>query len=153
MTPLDVSGNHALRTHFVQLTEKMLSPLNRYVTSLVPPSTSMEGIRPFSLPDFLSHLKSTAPNPLRFRSQGLTMKGKVESEFYTSFCMSSAFAGWLEDKIDSLQAARTDTRLAASAALLGSQTGKEQRPSADWSIRSDTSDFSRTSSLGRGRGR
>lgn len=34
---LDHAGNEALRTHFIQLTEKMLSPLNRYVASLIPP--------------------------------------------------------------------------------------------------------------------
>ncbi len=133
------------------MTEKMLSPLNRYVTSLIPPPTSMESLRPFSLPDFLVHLKSTAPNPLRFRSKGLTLKGKVESDFYTSFCMSSAFAGWLEVRTDSLQAARASSRLAASAALMGSQTAKEGRVSEDWSNRSSSSSFGKASSAGMSR--
>jgi hypothetical protein len=83
----------------------------------------MQGIRPFSLPDFLSHLKSTAPNPLRFRSKGLTLKGKVESDFYASFCMSNAFAGWLESKVDSLQAARAEARLVAASTQLRGQAG------------------------------
>jgi len=37
LASLDFSGNAALRTFFIQLTEKMLAPLNRYVTSLIPP--------------------------------------------------------------------------------------------------------------------
>jgi hypothetical protein len=33
----DEAGNDALRHHFHQLTEKMLAPLNRFVSSLIPP--------------------------------------------------------------------------------------------------------------------
>jgi hypothetical protein len=35
--PSDAAGNETLRTFFIQLTEKMLAPLNRYVSSLIPP--------------------------------------------------------------------------------------------------------------------
>lgn len=118
----------------------------------------MESFRPFSLPDFLVHLKSTAPNPLRFRSKGLTMKGKVEHEFYTAFCMSCAFAGWLEQRIDSMQAARMEQRMAASAQLMhgglisrrGSVAPVEDRHSEDWSQGSSTSSFGRDSMGGEG---
>ena len=47
-----------------------------------------------------------APNPLQFRSKGLMTKGKVETEFYTSFCKSPGFAGWLRNRLVSLTEAK-----------------------------------------------
>ena len=130
---IDPAGNEALRTHFQQLSERMLVPLNRYFQTLVPtlqpspipspnpnathnvtPSTSISSmasfssttstssLRPFSLPAFLSHLKKHGPNPLAFRTKGLTSKSRVESDFYASFCMSATFAGWLSSRVESL---------------------------------------------------
>lgn len=126
--PSDAAGNETLRTFFIQLTEKMLAPLNRYVSSLIPPvgyvwscsfdrghhgayhspdvDSSPEGIKPFALTAFLHHLKAMAPNPLQFRSKGLTTKGKVETEFYTAFCKSPGFAGWLRNRLVSLTEAK-----------------------------------------------
>ena len=89
----------------------MLVPLNRYFQTLVPtlspnPSPSLGpgagGIKPFSIPSFLSHLKTKGPNPLTFRNKGLTSRTRVENDFYTSFCMSPTFAGWLASRVDSL---------------------------------------------------
>ncbi|WRT70225.1 uncharacterized protein IL334_007220 [Kwoniella shivajii] len=128
----DPEGNEALKTHFQQLTERFLVPLNRYFQTLVPtlstPSPSVSpstlpaststststsisaastshtagAIRPFSLPNFLSHLRNHGPNPLLFKTKGLSMKSRVENDFYASFCMSSTFARWLEARVDSL---------------------------------------------------
>ncbi|WVR00265.1 hypothetical protein IAU59_007408 [Kwoniella sp. CBS 9459] len=122
----DPEGNEALRTHFQQLTARFLVPLNRYFQTLVPtlstspnpspiPSPviphptgptstthSSGAIRPFSLPAFLSHLRNHGPNPLAFKTKGLSMKSRVENDFYASFCMSPTFARWLETRVDSL---------------------------------------------------
>jgi hypothetical protein len=125
--PLDIPGNDALRTHFQQLTEKMLVPLNRYFQTLVPtlspnpsdlslaagptqstqpgatgPSQGINTLKAFSLPSFLSHLKTRGPNPLSFRTRGLTSRARVEGDFYASFCKSPTFAGWLAARVDSM---------------------------------------------------
>lgn len=109
---LDIGANDALRTHFQQLTEQMLVPLNRYFQTLVPTlspnpaqttfTSGSNTLKPFSLPSFLTHLKTKGPNPLSFRSRGLTSRARVESDFYTAFCMSPTFAGWLATRVDSL---------------------------------------------------
>ena len=105
----------------------MLVPLNRYFQTLVPsvppsplpsaapspnpaflpstpliPHTGPGSIRPFSLPAFLNHLKKHGPNPLKFRTKGLSSKSRVENDFYASFCMSPTFAGWLSARMESL---------------------------------------------------
>jgi hypothetical protein len=103
----DPSANEAIRTHFQQLTERFLVPLNRYFQTLIPSSpnpSSMttSAIKPFSLPSFLSHTKTHGPNPLQFRTKGLSTKSRVESDFYASFGMSATFAGWLAARIESL---------------------------------------------------
>ena len=120
----DAAANEALRTHFQQLTDKMLVPLNRYFQTLVPnlsspspapspapsfmsspgvsTSSTTAFIRPFSLPAFLNHLKTHGPNPLAFKTKGLTSKARVENDFYASFCMSPTFAGWLASRVESL---------------------------------------------------
>nr|XP_031861745.1 uncharacterized protein CI109_002978 [Kwoniella shandongensis]KAA5528817.1 hypothetical protein CI109_002978 [Kwoniella shandongensis] len=121
----DPEGNEALRTHFQQLTERFLVPLNRYFQTLVPtlstptpspiPASPLStyssasnshlgttSIRPFSLPAFLTHLRNHGPNPLAFKTKGLSTKSRVESDFYASFCMSATFARWLAARVDSL---------------------------------------------------
>jgi len=109
----DAKGNEALRAHFQQLTEKMLVPLNRYFQTLVPtlspapspnPSevTQSSGIKPFSLPAFLTHLRTHDPNPLSFRTKGLSTKARVEHDFYAAFGISATFAGWLAARVESL---------------------------------------------------
>lgn len=102
----DVEANEALRMHFQQLTEKFLVPLNRYFQTLIPAKSSRQpDIKPFSLPSFLAHLRSTGPNPLAFKTKGLTMKSRVEHDFYATFAMSPTFAGWLSGRIESLGSA------------------------------------------------
>lgn len=138
LTP-DRAGNAALRTHFQQLTERFLVPLNRYFQTLVPPPTSgtstpqrptisrsqsftsvphptsttlpvppppralsLNGLKPFSLPSFLEHLKKHGPNPLSFKSKGLNSKARVENDFYAGFCKGACFSGWLAARVESL---------------------------------------------------
>lgn len=136
LTP-DRAGNAALRTHFQQLTERFLVPLNRYFQTLVPPpssgastpqrpplsrphsftahpssttlpvpppppAVSLNGLKPFSLPSFLEHLKKHGPNPLLFKSKGLASKVRVENDFYAAFCRGACFAGWLAARVESL---------------------------------------------------
>lgn len=103
----DVEANEALRMHFQQLTERFLVPLNRYFQTLIPTTTSTRrsDIKPFSLPSFLAHLRSTGPNPLAFKTKGLTMKSRVEHDFYATFGMSPTFSGWLSGRIESLDSA------------------------------------------------
>lgn len=120
----DPEGNEALRMHFQQLTEKFLAPLNRFFQTLVPhrttthgltlpsdgsqrmppppPALSVSALKPFSLPTFLAHLRAHGPNPLAFKTRGLQSKARVESDFYASFCMSPTFAGWLQQRVESL---------------------------------------------------
>lgn len=109
--------------HFQQLTERFLAPLNRYFQTLVPhrttkglsipsdgsqlmppppPALSVSALKPFSLPTFLAHLKAHGPNPLAFKTRGLQSKARVESDFYASFCMFPTFAGWLQQRVESL---------------------------------------------------
>jgi hypothetical protein len=103
----DIEANEALRMHFQQLTERFLVPLNRYFQTLIPATTSSRrsDIKPFSLPSFLAHLRSTGPNPLAFKTKGLTMKSRVEHDFYATFGMSPTFSGWLSGRIESLDSA------------------------------------------------
>jgi hypothetical protein len=100
----------------------MLVPLNRYFQTLVPtlspnpaalPSTTAPPatLKPFSLPAFLAHLRTHGPNPLAFRTKGLSSKARVESDFYAAFCMSPTFAGWLHARINSLGLVQTSTTL------------------------------------------
>ena len=68
--------------------------------------SSIAPVTPFSLSTFLHHLKALAPNPLQFRSKGLLSKGKVETEFYTTFCTVGCFMTWYQDHMNSVQARR-----------------------------------------------
>ena len=92
----------------------MLVPLNRYFQTLVPTLSPLPSppppmnvlhnpsIKPFSLPGFLSHVRTHGPNPLSFRTRGLSTKARVENDFYASFGMSPTFAGWLAARVESL---------------------------------------------------
>lgn len=73
---------------------------------LIRLSSSSAPVKPFSLPAFLHHLKALAPNPLQFRSKGLVSKGKVETEFYTTFCTAGCFMTWYQNHMSSVQAKR-----------------------------------------------
>lgn len=122
--------------HFQQLTERFLAPLNRYFQTLVPqrttkglsipsdgsqlmppppPALSVSALKPFSLPTFLAHLKAHGPNPLAFKTRGLQSKARVESDFYASFCMSPTFAGWLQQRVETLGIAVASASASASA--------------------------------------
>ncbi|TXT06632.1 uncharacterized protein COLE_05963 [Cutaneotrichosporon oleaginosum] len=167
----DKAGNVALRTHFQQLTERFLVPLNRYFQTLVPPPTSgastplrpslsrassftgpstlpvpppppalsLSGLRPFSLPNFLAHLKKHGPNPLAFKSKGLAGKARVEHDFYAAFCRGACFAGWLAARVDSLGVAVANSlgvppaRLSGDSGMLSSSSEAQRSLSASQS--------------------
>ncbi|KAL7418405.1 hypothetical protein Q5752_006863 [Cryptotrichosporon argae] len=91
------------------------SPVPRVAQTLAPPAPSSAAgspnpaagaavVRPFSLPAFLAHLRATGPNPLAFRTKGLSTKTRVETDFYTAFCMGGCFAAWLAGRVDSVGA-------------------------------------------------
>jgi len=169
---VDPAGNEALRAHFQQLTEKMLVPLNRYFQTLVPtlspaPSpnpgivTDNSTIKPFSLPAFLTHLRTHGPNPLLFRTKGLSTKARVENDFYAAFGMSASFAGWLGARVESLGlavAAQTSTLPVPSNVIpqrprpvLGLGYGQSVKPaqiSPEPTSESDTTRMSSDSSVG-----
>ncbi|KAJ9108801.1 hypothetical protein QFC21_000121 [Naganishia friedmannii] len=157
----DEAGNDALRHHFHQLTEKMLSPLNRYVSSLLPSSELHAAIKPFSLPAFLQHLKALAPNPLQFRSKGLLSKNKVETEFYTTFCTAGSFMAWYQEYLASINAERgvswplvdwpsstSQPRVSESTDSYVESRSSGTRGSGDLTPRSSLSSFNRPSSSG-----
>jgi hypothetical protein len=132
--------------HFQQLTERFLVPLNRYFQTLIPTpsSTSLQSsspaIKPFSLPSFLAHLRSTGPNPLAFKTKGLTMKSRVEHDFYASFGMSPTFAGWLSGRIESLGSAVKAQSVSSShnSSSIRATTGLFRQPLGDSSGFSDS---------------
>lgn len=175
----DPAGNAALRTHFHQLTERMLVPLNRYFQTLVPPRSSLpttpsglsphpanshnspqlmqlqhpkplrqgsgqlstmspltlsingnltpvlpaspavQTLKPFSLPNFLAHLRTHGPNPLAFKSRGITSKARTESDFYAAFCKSTTFATWLAARVEVLGLAVASNMLEDAIAAAG----------------------------------
>jgi hypothetical protein len=77
----------------------------------------------------LQHLKALAPNPLQFRSKGLLSKGKVETEFYTTFCTAGSFMTWYQDYMAMLQTKRGLTDGAAWPFVNWSAPAEESRTS------------------------
>jgi hypothetical protein len=112
-------------------------PLNRYFQTLVPTlSSNNQDIKSFSLPAFLNQLK-IGPNPLSFRQKGLSSKTRVESDFYTRFCMSQTFSGWLSSKMISIgsvvNASRQLKVMTLPAVINMERTSSEVRLSSDGS--------------------
>jgi hypothetical protein len=95
-----------------------------------PPALSLSGLKPFSLPNFLAHLKKHGPNPLAFKSKGLAGKARVESDFYAAFCMGACFAGWLAARVESLGLAVANSSLAVPVARLSGDSGMLSSSSA-----------------------
>ena len=159
----------------------MLVPLNRYFQTLVPtispspspyPSTfsinsssgnsssglSISSLKPFSLPSFLAHLKTRGPNPLSFRTRGLTSKSRVESDFYASFCMSATFAGWLAARVESLglavaaqssnSNANSNSTTTTTLAVPTDITPTKSRPSVSVCTHPDTVELGIVASMG-----
>lgn len=114
------SANVTMRRYFADLTERFLSPLNRYVASLVPASFDLSSpsevpkIRPFNNVDFLSSLKLHG-TPLAIRSRSLPTGASVRQGLYTDFLKCPNFSLWLHSRV---AAAEEEQRRRYIASLL-----------------------------------
>ncbi|SJX60483.1 uncharacterized protein SRS1_10102 [Sporisorium reilianum f. sp. reilianum] len=98
------SANVTMRRYFADLTERFLSPLNRYVASLVPASfdlgspSEVPKIRPFNTTDFLASLKAHG-TPLAIRSRSLPTGASVRQSLYLDFLRCPNFSLWLHSRV------------------------------------------------------
>ncbi|SNX81760.1 uncharacterized protein MEPE_00465 [Melanopsichium pennsylvanicum] len=98
------SANVTMRRYFADLTERFLSPLNRYVASLVPASfdlgspSEVPRIRPFNTTDFLASLKAHG-TPLAIRSRSLPTGASVRQSLYMDFLRCPNFSLWLHSRV------------------------------------------------------
>ncbi|KZV84127.1 DUF1630-domain-containing protein [Exidia glandulosa HHB12029] len=84
----EVEGSWAIRQHFSNRTTAMLAPLNRYLTSLIPPAGKGARLRPFNDADFFTSLE-THGSALTFRSSA------KRRAFYERWMRTLAFGAWL----------------------------------------------------------
>jgi hypothetical protein len=93
------------------MTEKFLTPLNRYFDQLVPTHVSSlsskknQGqLKPFQVDQFYRFLKENGP-PLQFRStfKARATTGDPIREFYTQFLKCGNFATWLRLRTNEAQ--------------------------------------------------
>lgn len=114
------SANVTMRRYFADLTERFLSPLNRYVASLVPASFDLSSpsevpkIRPFNTTDFLASLKMHG-TPLAVRSRSLPTGASVRQSLYMDFLRCPNFSLWLHSRV---AAAEEEQRRRYIASLL-----------------------------------
>lgn len=114
------AANVTMRRYFADLTERFLSPLNRYVASLVPASFDLSSpsevprIRPFNTAQFLSSLK-THGTPLAIRSRSLPTGASVRQSLYLDFLKCPNFSLWLHSRV---AAAEEEQRRRYIASLL-----------------------------------
>lgn len=114
------SANVTMRRYFADLTERFLSPLNRYVASLVPASFDLASpsevpkIRPFNTTDFLASLKAYG-TPLAIRSRSLPTGASVRQGLYLDFLKCPNFSLWLHSRV---AAAEEEQRRRYIASLL-----------------------------------
>jgi hypothetical protein len=104
--------NNILRRHFADMTEKFLTPLNRYFDQLLPThvnslSHSKKGqgqLKPFQVDQFYRFLKENGPQ-LQFRStfKARATTGDPIREFYTQFLKCGNFATWLRLRTNEAQ--------------------------------------------------
>ncbi|SPC65548.1 uncharacterized protein UHOD_00684 [Ustilago sp. UG-2017b] len=98
------AANVTMRRYFADLTERFLSPLNRYVASLVPASFDLSSpsevpkIRPFNTVDFLASLKAHG-TPLAIRSRSLPTGASVRQGLYLDFLKCPNFSLWLHSRV------------------------------------------------------
>lgn len=98
------AANVTMRRYFADLTERFLSPLNRYVASLVPASFDLASpsevpkIRPFNTVDFLASLKAHG-TPLAIRSRSLPTGASVRQGLYLDFLKCPNFSLWLHSRV------------------------------------------------------
>ncbi|SPO20108.1 uncharacterized protein UTRI_00503_B [Ustilago trichophora] len=114
------AANVTMRRYFADLTERFLSPLNRYVASLVPASFDLSSpsevpkIRPFNTIDFLASLKAHG-TPLAIRSRSLPTGASVRQSLYLDFLRCPNFSLWLHSRV---AAAEEEQRRRYIASLL-----------------------------------
>lgn len=114
------AANVSMRRYFADLTERFLSPLNRYVASLVPASFDLSSpaeaprIRPFNTVDFLASLKAHG-TPLAIRSRSLPTGASVRQSLYVDFLKCPNFSLWLHSRV---AAAEEEQRRRYIASLL-----------------------------------
>lgn len=99
------AANAMLRRYFADITERFLAPLNRYVSSLIPPATTKNGvpvdpshIKPFNTDAFLASLKAHG-TPLPLRSRSLPTGAAVRQGLYLDFLRSPNFSYYLTERI------------------------------------------------------
>lgn len=98
------AANAMLRRYFADITERFLSPLNRYVSSLIPPQGLSGGdsaakIKPFNTDAFLASLKAHG-TPLPLRSRSLPTASTVRAGLYLDFLRSPNFSFYLTERIE-----------------------------------------------------
>ncbi|CAO1619207.1 unnamed protein product [Jaminaea pallidilutea] len=98
-------ANAMLRRYFADITERFLSPLNRYISSLIPSSTLEKGhsvdasqIKPFNTDAFLASLKAHG-TPLPLRSRSLPTGAAVRQGLYLDFVKSPNFSYYLTERL------------------------------------------------------
>ncbi|CAO1618417.1 unnamed protein product [Sympodiomycopsis kandeliae] len=94
-------ANTLLRRHLVDMTERFLSPLNRYVSSLIPSDGTISDpskIKPFNTDNFLLSLKAHG-TPLNIRSRSLPTASTVRQGLYLDFLKSPNFSFYLTERI------------------------------------------------------
>ncbi|CAO1627971.1 unnamed protein product [Parajaminaea phylloscopi] len=98
-------ANAMLRRYFADITERFLAPLNRYISSLIPPEAAASGgpvdsakIRPFNTDAFLASLKAHG-TPLPLRSRSLPTGAALRQGLYLDFLRSPNFSYYLTERI------------------------------------------------------
>ncbi|KAG2187540.1 hypothetical protein INT44_005229 [Umbelopsis vinacea] len=103
--------NNILRRHFADMTEKFLTPLNRYFHQLLPTNVSSSTLKkgqgqlkPFQSDQFYRFLKDNPPS-LQFKStfKARATTGDPVREFYTQFLKCGNFATWLRLRTNEAQ--------------------------------------------------
>lgn len=94
------TANAMLRRHLADMTERFLSPLNRYVSSLIPAEgvSDPSKIKPFNTDAFLASLK-THGTPLAIRSRSLPTASTVRQGLYLDFLKCPNFSYYLTERI------------------------------------------------------
>jgi hypothetical protein len=99
-TPSPFVLNDMLRAYFSNLSERFLSPINRYFASLYPPSTYSVSIEPLALSPFrtadcLRSLQDGALHAVKFKA---SIKPNTRTEFYRMYLNSVNHILWLQRK-------------------------------------------------------
>lgn len=111
--PPDFVINNILRRHFVELTERFLTPLNRYFSTLIPSNLTLSTsatpprLKPFHNDDFLKSLQTHGAPLSVFKGSGRSTSSSqiaAATAFYREFLQCGNFATWLAGRTDDAQA-------------------------------------------------